>query len=360
MTNDSSQLLIQHLVFESANFSHSDEEWELLVRQARAANVLSRLVFFWKRFELFQPPPCVVKHLISADKYWQSQKRIVDWELHNLKTVFEQLQIPLILLKGTAYSAADLNAGFGRVFSDIDILVPEQRLREIKDALKWNGWFPERLNSYDQRYYEHWMHELPPLRHIKRGTSLDVHHNILPRTCALCPNPELLLASVVEIPNKGIWMLAPEDMILHSACHLFWGGEFENGLRDLSDIDLLLREFSNRDACFWQKLLKRAEVLKLQRPLLYALACSRKILNTPLSGEVNIAVGSFGERFGNKIIITFFLKVLRPHHPTCEDYLTGFARWMLYVRSHWLKMPFYLLIPHLFRKAWLRIITNEE
>jgi glutaconate CoA-transferase subunit A len=32
----------------------------------------------------------------------------------------------------------------------------------------------------------------------------------------------------------------------------------------------------------------------------------------------------------------------------------GLARWLLYVRSHWLRMPPHLLVPHLVRKAWMR------
>jgi len=27
---------------------------------------------------------------------------------------------------------------------------------------------------------------------------------------------------------------------------------------------------------------------------------------------------------------------------------------MLYIRSHYLRMPLYLLLPHLLRKAWMR------
>lgn len=361
MSNKASNLLIQHLVFNTADNSHSSEEWELLLRQARSAGVLSRLAFFWKKFGLFQPPPGFAIHLESADKYWLSQKRIVDWELYNLKQVFGQLQIPLILLKGTAYSAAGLNAGLGRVFNDMDILVPRQRLNEVKEALKWSGWFPESLDSYDQRYYERWMHELPPLRHIQRGTSLDVHHNILPQTCDLYPDAELLLNAAVKVANTDYWVLSPEDMILHSASHLFWGGEFENGLRDLSDIDLLLREFSGNDSVFWQKLLERAKVLGLGKPLFYALRYTSQLLETPVPADAIKASAVHGSGGGrNRIMDYLFIQALKPFHPSCEDNWTGVARWLLFMRSHWLKMPLRLLIPHLARKAWKRLIGKEH
>ena len=45
--------------------------------------------------------------------------------------------------------------------------------------------------------------------------------------------------------------------------------------------------------------------------------------------------------------------VLRPNHPSCLAAGDGLARWLLFVRSHWLRMPPRLLIPHLVRKAWI-------
>jgi hypothetical protein len=356
-----SRLLINQLVFTKTTHRYSGEEWELLLRQARATGVLSRLFFFWKKFGLFEPPDFAVPHLNSADKYWLSQKRIVNWEFYNLQYIFEQLQIPLILLKGTAYSAANLNAGLGRVFNDIDILVPKQRLQEVKEGLKWGGWFPESLDSYDKNYYERWMHELPPMRHLERGTTLDVHHNIVPETCALCPDADLLLKAAINVPDSGYWVLAPEDMVLHSASHLFWGGEFENGLRDLSDIDLLLREFSDNDPEFWQKLLDRAGVLGLGQPLSYALRYTNKLLETPVPEKIALASAVYASGSAkNKIMDFLFLRALMPIHPSCDDSWAALARWLLYIRSHYLRMPLHLLIPHLSRKAWQRLTAKEQ
>ena len=72
MANDYSLLLIRHLTFDLVPYSHSEDEWELLIRQARAVGVLARLTFYWKKFELFCPPSFVIRHLSSAEKYWLS------------------------------------------------------------------------------------------------------------------------------------------------------------------------------------------------------------------------------------------------------------------------------------------------
>jgi hypothetical protein len=41
-------------------------------------------------------------------------------------------------------------------------------------------------------------------------------------------------------------------------------------------------------------------------------------------------------------------------HDSCRTPLSGVAAWTLYVRSHWLRMPPNLLVPHLIRKSWQR------
>ena len=108
----------------------------------------------------------------------------------------------MVFLKGTAYHVAADQAGKGRVFSDVDILVPEDKLLEVERALISAGWMTNTLNSYDQKYYRQWMHEIPPLRHLKRQTSIDVHHNILPKTTRFCPDANKLLVNIVKISEK--------------------------------------------------------------------------------------------------------------------------------------------------------------
>jgi len=48
-----------------------------------------------------------------------------------------------------------------------------------------------------------------------------------------------------------------------------------------------------------------------------------------------------------------------PDHPSCADVFTPVARWLLFLRGHYLRMPLRLLIPHLTRKAWRRVKGEE-
>lgn len=331
-------------------------QWDLLIRQARHANVLARLRSFLQDADILgQVPAQPLQHLNSADIYYQRFHISLDQEIKHIKAALDTVGEPVRLLKGAAYLAAQDAAATGRTFTDVDILVPEQHLPEVEMALIKAGWMTHTLSPYDQKYYRQWMHEIPPLRHLVRQSSIDVHHNILPKTSRFCPDPGQLLANSVQLAGTDYWLLAPEDRVLHSAAHLFHEGEFSHGFRDLSDLDLLLKQYSQQDN-FWQQLLHRANTLHQQLPLFYALRYSHHILHTPVPASVLATTRQYASNKVHALIMdALFLRALLPDHDSCNDRWTGLARWLLYVRSHWLKMPLYLVLPHLLRKSVMRL-----
>lgn len=282
------------------------------------------------------------------------------WELHILKKALAVVNEKLILLKGSAYVLKELPAGRGRVFNDIDILVPKSKLQQIERVLMTSGWVYTKLSEYDQRYYKQWMHELPPLRHAKRNTTLDVHHTIIPETAKLSLDVNQLFAQIRnDGPDEEVYTLSPIDMVLHSATHLFCDGELEHGLRDLVDLDALFVDFSSADSGFWKQLCPRAQELGLSLPLYYAIHYTSAILETDIPDEIMSYARKHGPRFP-KVMDFLFSRALMPDHSSCQDRFTGFARWVLYIRSHYLRMPLRLLVPHLLRKAWMRRLDSEK
>ncbi len=331
-------------------------QWDLLIRQARSANLLARLGYLFESAELLnQLPTQALAHIMSAQAYADRFYISLQREISCIQEALHSVNAPLVLLKGSAYFMAGNIAAKGRLFSDVDILVPEDKLPAVEDALMKAGWMTNTIDPYDQKYYRQWMHEIPPLRHLKRQTTIDVHHNILPKTTQFCPDANKLLANSVKLPNQNIWILAPEDRVLHSAMHLFHEGEFAQGLRDLSDLDLLLKEFSTQ-VNFWEKLLLRANELQQQIPLFYALRYSHQILQTQIPESV---LEASKQRINTTLMDALFLRALLPDHDSCNDKWTGLARSLLFIRSHWLKMPVYLMVPHLIRKTYRRILGKE-
>jgi hypothetical protein len=335
-------------------------EWDLLIRQARAANLLASLHASLDRLGLLDRVPSQPReHLEWSSQLAERQCLEVEREVDRIRLALAGTGVPVILLKGAAYVKAGLPHAKGRLFSDVDILVPKSRLGAVEASLMLHGWASMHQDPYDQRYYRTWMHELPPMQHIKRLSVIDVHHTILPETAPYHPDPEKLLAAARQVTGYAdLKVLSPTDMVLHSAVHLMHEGEFHNGLRDLVDLDSLLRHFGVLPS-FWPSLVARAVELELTRPLFYVLRYTTAMLDTPVPATVmEVARTAMPNRMLLMLMDRLFMRALLPVHASCNDWMTGPARQMLYVRSNWLRMPPLLLARHLFRKALLTTKTE--
>jgi len=331
-------------------------EWDALVRQARRANLLSRVAVDLKNLDVLDRIPAAPRvHLDAALIVAQAQEEAIRREVAYVRTALARCGIDIVLLKGAAYLIAGLPAARGRIFTDVDILVPEAALQEVEGALMLHGWATTHHNPYDQRYYRQWMHELPPLRHITRLTVLDVHHAILPPTARLKPDSAKLLAAARPLVSEpSLRVLAPTDMVLHSATHLFHNEDLTSGLRDVADLDSLLRDFG-RETAFWPDLVARAHALDLARPLYYGLRYAQHFLATPVPPEaLHAAEAGRPAQWLQRAMDALFTRALQPDHPDSADRLTPLARQLLYVRAHWLRMPPLLLARHLTVKALRR------
>lgn len=135
--------------------------------------------------------------------------------------------------------------------------------------------------------------------------------------------------------------------------HLFYDGEFTNGLRDLVDLHRLLVQ-CGESAGFWDSLPKRAVELELGRPLFYALRYSAALLGTPVpASAVKATEAAVPNRLLLALMDALFLRGLQPAHASTDDRWSGMARSLLYIRSNWLRMPPVLLARHLFHKAFI-------
>lgn len=330
-------------------------QWDLLLRQLRQAGLTASLHAQLQSLDLLSAIPSQPRrHFLWAAQAAAQHQRSVRREVDAIVSAMQGTGVAVVLLKGAAYVMAQLPNADGRIFSDIDILIPRQQLDEVESALMLAGWHSTHHDAYDQRYYRQWMHELPPLTHAIRDTVIDVHHAILPLTARLRPDSARLLQAALPVPGcVGLQTLGPVDMVLHSAAHLFLNGEFEHGFRDLADLHALLGHFGAQPD-FWANLAPRAAELELSRPLFYALRYATVFFQT----SVPVAVLSQLDAVRpNSVLLTLmdgcFKRALLPHHPSCQDGYSGAAKFALYLRGNWLRMPPWLLLRHLFQKAFI-------
>jgi hypothetical protein len=335
--------------------------WDLVVRQAASGRVLGRLGALAVQHGV-QPelPPAVWRHMQAMLTVAEAQQRAVRYELVQLTRTLAGLDGPVLVLKGAAYVAAALPLAAGRLFSDIDLLMPRAQLDAAESALMLGGWVSSHHSAYDQRYYRQWMHELPPMMHIRRRTVLDLHHSIVPATARLRTRPEPIIAAAMPLAKFPRFCMPDAlDLVLHSATHLFHEGEWEHGLRDLTDLDALLRAGAD-EVGYWDRLLARAEQLNLGRPLFYGLRYCRRLLATPVPDEVAANCPGRPSASAARLMDGLFLAAFATAHPGSRLATSGAAAFALYVRSHWLRMPVHLLLPHLARKAWVSAVEQES
>ena len=311
-------------------------DWTSLLTAARAESLLGALAF---RLE-GQPLPPKVEAILAAARASAAQVRAQAlWEAEMARRALAPLGVPVILLKGTAYAAAGLSAATGRSIGDLDILVPRTGLPGVERALLAHGWEWVKEDAYDDLYYRRWMHELPPLIHKERDRMIDVHHTILPLTARRTPDAEALVQARRELEG-GLAVLSPADMVVHAAAHLFADGDLAGGLRNLWDIDRLLRQFAAGPG-FWDRLEARAALHQLAKPVARALRLSQDLYATPLPDGARTRLSAADKLFRARLLA---------RNAWGQEVRKG-LRFAFYVRSHWLRMPPLMLARHLWTKA---------
>lgn len=326
------------------------EDWNRLLEEAWGANLSARLSYLVEDNGLQEEIPAIAwERLLSTRFYPELVAADQRFELRKVQKALAGVDCDLVLLKGAGYLKRGLDLSRGRLMADLDIMVPRDRLAEVERTLVAQGWESVKLDPYDQRYYRDWMHELPPMRHPDRGFELDIHHAILPLTGRLRPDSDLLWQASEPLSEPGLRTLAPVDMLLHCTAHLFQD-EIGGRLKDLLDIHGLVTEFGREDG-FWQQLPGRAGQLQLGRPLLYALDSCRNLLGSEIPGDVMVEIEQrFAPSPGTRKLMRSLVVRAVPG-PPARPPGAGLAAWLLYVRSHWLRMPPGQLALHLMRKA---------
>lgn len=338
-------------------------EMDLALRLARRAKILGRLAANLNEAGLFELlPGTAVDQLRSGLAMADARSRLARWELDRIAWAMRpDIDTPLIALKGCAYLLLDLPIARGRVFADVDLMTAGNRLDGVEAKLNAKGWRTTKLTPYDQNYYRRWTHELPPLVHAEREMEIDLHHNVLPRTARLKPDAKKLLERSQPLAGSRYRVLANEDLVLHAMTHLMFDGDLGGKLRELVDIGDLLTHCAREDDRFWRKLTERAPGLDLQRPAFYSLRYARLLLDADIPDWVIATSRSWGPpqivKWSMDRVVP---RALFPLHPDRKDYFTAICRLLLYIRSHWIRMPPWLLAYHLAYKTVVRTFKRRR
>ncbi|WP_165312854.1 nucleotidyltransferase family protein [Vibrio ziniensis] len=340
------------------------QEQSKLISEARYFNMLAQLKPIFENCGLWSTLPSKIRQNISsAYTVYNHQQSRLQYEKRHFQQLFSSLKIEWIYLKGAAYHLAQYSEFNGRLMSDIDILVTESSLPKVEKALHAQGWLQTHINDYDQKFYRQWSQEIPPMRHLKRRTELDLHFNILPKTLKESPSPDLLLRQTQEIVNNEVSsgkILNPAAMVIHCAIHLFYESDFSKGVRDLYDLHILLTKFSAQPE-FWEKIMLLQTQIGNGRSVYYALRYCQLTFQLSIPQKVEVFYQQYKPNYLKTLINDFaFKRALISSFP--DNRLSGhhIAVWILYIRGHLKRMPLKLLIPHLIKKSTQRWMENDQ
>jgi len=322
------------------------KDLEGLVRYARRAGLLANLA---ERAAAAEAVPVALKDIFEgAQVYAREHTRRIEWEMQQLAPLVREFDCPVIVLKGGAYLGMGLASARGRLVSDLDLMVPKRDIQLVEAVMLSHAYKEMEKDEYDQHYYRDWMHELPPMSHVARGTVVDLHHNIAPPVSRLKIDAAQLFERAVPLREDLPFLrLGDEDIVLHLCVHMFHDGLLDNVLRELCDLDALLRRFGEEDT-YWARLLARAQELGVMRPLYYGIRFSRLLLDTPVPQEMvkylDIAAPMQPLRW---VLEGAMRQAILPVRGERETMLRALSGYLLFLRSHWLRMPPGMLVRHL-------------
>jgi len=335
------RLLTRALADPSSVLALDADSWTALLTMARAEQLLASLAW---RVDGLAMPVRVQAILNDARAAAESGRVAALWEAEMARRALAEFDAPVLLLKGTAFVAAGLAAGQGRMIGDLDLLVSRETLAAAEASLLRAGWEWVKEDAYDDGYYRRWMHELPPLIHRTRDRMVDVHHTILPPTARPKPLIDVMIADAKLLVN-GLAVLAPEHMVIHAAAHLFADGDLSGGLRNLWDIDRLCREFAEERPDFYLSLVEEAWKHKLGSQVMRALRLAHRLFGTPVATYQQPLRLTVDPAWSDRLYVHRLLA--RDGWGRATRPATRFA---FYVRSHWQRMPPGLLARHLWTK----------
>lgn len=323
-----------------------------LVTVFREQKILARMCYRIMDAGAFNTlDPKTQRHLLNAKRIADRQREQVFNEAKDLVRVLANDVDYLIFLKGAAYSMCAGKLGEGRIYSDIDILVPKQNLKACEQRLAVAGWLSQEINDYDDKYYRKWAHEIPPLVHGHRGTIIDIHHNIVPIISKQSLDIDTLISYQEEI-LPGVKVLSGPAQLVHCAIHLFRNEEYSASFRDLCDIYLMLE---GQDQHFWLEAIDIARQIGFSRELELAIRYVRYHLKLSIPRSVADRLKLDAKETLNDRI---FKQVLLPQHKLINGSQTPFLHSLAMVRGHIVKMPMHILIYHLFMKSARGILES--
>jgi hypothetical protein len=263
------------------------EEWPMLLREAERHGLVPLLyrrigstgaqdvvpAQYWGRLRTFY-----LKSLARNMKIFH--------ELKNMLRLLTDAGVPVIALKG-AYLAEGVYGDIAlRPMSDVDLLVPKNRLARARKAIM-DGGYREKM----ERGYSGIEAVCEISNHLKpligaNGLVVEIHWTIGMPTYPFRIDVDGLWerATPVRVGGVEISGLSPEDLVLHLCLHAAAHHGFENGLRGICDLHQAIE--ASRGAFWWTELVGRSKSWGVERSISLPLHLAGKWFGSEIPGDI--------------------------------------------------------------------------
>lgn len=331
----------------------STQQWTAFIDEARQYALLGSCYFLAQDAGIWpQIPAAVQNHLISGYHYAEKQKITLLNEMVELEKIFADSALPALVVKGVAYRVGGYALARGRVFSDIDLLVPDSHFAQALEKLKNAGYLEFSMSAYDRRYYLRWTHQHPPLTHFLRGANIDLHHHIFPVSSRENIRVEPIVEQANRLTDSAFSVPSPAHLFMHAAVHLFYQDETHKLIKDLVDLYLLYQEVITRRP--FSDIVAAAQQSNAQAAVFYALSTLQQVFAIQLPAEARqlAPAASRYRSWQMQFLLTHLLDHTSVWHRP--------AHFFWFVRGHLLKMGPLTLLYHSVAKSVEQLKERRE
>ena len=366
INNHTLSLIITDRMQELDLHSFSTADWDLLIAKAYTEGVAPLVYWTLSKSGKFSSLPDSARNSLRAmySGTWMHNQKILK-ELEVLARLFDQADIPVVVLKGACF-ALTIYPDIGlRPMGDLDILVPKAKLAEavkIAISLGYADTLPEASPGLNHLLSHHACLQ----KMGEHPISLEIHHSLVANKSFIYSVPvdwfwtqtELLGVSL-QTKITGLQMLTPAAQILFAATHamLQHGGK-NVPLRWFYDLDRLIQVYSEH--LDWDLLLSQARQFEWSSALDAALSQMVAYFNTPIPAQVRASLSQQSDRHQHLVA----LMQIQPATHILEERqkllsLNGvgrfrlilalilpapaYMRWRYQLKSSWMLPAYYLI-----------------
>jgi len=207
------------------HLARPDIRWENLLAEANRQHATP---LWYVRLQehglLAHLPADLTAYLAQLHAANRARNQMLRDELAMILEIFNTQGIPVILLKGAATFADELYVDDGaRLMGDMDLLVPEEHLREAERLLMMEGYVDD---PQDRRHLDVWPDSarhshIATLMHLKKKTAVELHYKVAYGQTGRILAAEAAWASALSGTFRGhvVAWLYPHHRLLHNALH---------------------------------------------------------------------------------------------------------------------------------------------